>query len=157
VPPGKIIQAQRLLVAGHSQREIGRELHISPMTVAKIIKREDFQSFLKEQQERLFAVAPEAIESFRAQVKTDGHLAYVFLKDLGIIPSREALAAMMAPSPTDSYSTMLDEEAMLVASVLLESRDNFGTDLPKDMQAKLDAYKREHADDAKPARNLVRK
>jgi hypothetical protein len=32
VPPGKIVQAQALLVQGHSQREIGRTLHISPMT-----------------------------------------------------------------------------------------------------------------------------
>jgi hypothetical protein len=98
VPPGKIVQAQALLVQGHSQREIGRALRISPMTVAKIIKAEDFQGFITAQRERLFAIAPDALESFRSQVKVDGHLAYVFMKDLGIIPSRETLVTLTTTS-----------------------------------------------------------
>jgi Homeodomain-like domain len=53
VRPGKIVQAQALLVQGRSQREIGRTLHISPMTVARIVKSEDFQSFITAQRERV--------------------------------------------------------------------------------------------------------
>ena len=127
------------------------------MTVAKIIKAEDFQNFIKEQQERLFAIAPDALESFRAQVKTDGHLAYVLLKDLGIIPAREALMAMMAPSPADSYGAGIDRQAYMIANVLLESHRNMGVDLTPDMQDKLDADEREHAEDARPERKLLRK
>jgi hypothetical protein len=58
--PDEIHSAQLKVSHGHklhSQHEIGREPHISPMTVAKIIKAEDFQNFLKEQQERVFAMA----------------------------------------------------------------------------------------------------
>ena len=88
-----------MLVQGHSQREIGRELHISPMTVAKIIKAEDFQTFLKEMQERLFAIAPDAIDSFHSAVKTDGHLAYIFMKDLRIVPSPGSRSRLLDPVP----------------------------------------------------------
>jgi hypothetical protein len=42
VAPGKIIKAQNMLIEGYSQREIGRVLHLSPHTVAKVIKTEDF-------------------------------------------------------------------------------------------------------------------
>jgi hypothetical protein len=136
VPPGKIVQAQALLVQGHSQREIGRTLHISPMTVAKIIKAEDFQGFITAQRERLFAIAPDALASFHAQVKMDGHLAYVYLKDLGIIPSREALMTMMAPAPTEA-ETGLERQARMIGAVLLEGCANYGLDLPPDVEAAL--------------------
>jgi hypothetical protein len=45
VAPGKIIKAQTMLIEGYSQREIGRVLHLSPHTVAKVVKTEDFQNF----------------------------------------------------------------------------------------------------------------
>jgi hypothetical protein len=34
-------------------------------TVAEEIRTEDFQDFIKEMREKLFAIAPEALESFR--------------------------------------------------------------------------------------------
>ena len=146
VPPGKIVQAQALLVQGHSQREIGRTLHISPMTVAKIIKADEFQEFIKRQQEKLFAIAPAAIESFRALVTTDGYLAYAFLKDLGIIPSREAMVKLMNSTPTQTESGY-ERQARLVAHVLLEGHENFNVDLPKSVEQALaqDSLKQEQA------------
>src|ERR1700733_1695415 len=83
VPPGKIIKAQAMLIEGHSQREIGRTLHMSGHTVAKVVRAEDFARHIKEMQERLFAIAPIAIESVRAQVQMDGYLAFTFLKSIG--------------------------------------------------------------------------
>jgi hypothetical protein len=132
VPPGKIVQAQALLVQGHSQREISRTLHMSPMTVAKIIKAEDFQGFIKEMREKLFAFAPDALASFHAQVKVDGHLAYAFMKDLGIIPSREALVTLMNPAPSETVSGEM-QQAYMAACALLEGNKNFGIDLPADV------------------------
>jgi hypothetical protein len=134
VPPGKIVQAQALLVKGRSQRAIGRELRISPMTVAKIIKTEDFQNFLKEQQERVFGIVPIAIESFRAEVQTDGYLAFAFLKNLGIIPSPEAIAQFLNTA-TPQTETGEERQARMIASVLLEGRKNFGLDLGEDFDA----------------------
>lgn len=128
MPPGKIAQAQALLVQGRSQREIGRTLHMSPMTVAKIIKTEDFQGFIREQQERLFAIAPSALESFHTQVKLDGRLAYIFMKDLGIIPSREDLVTLKDPIPQD-FRTGYNRVAWGVANMLIEGNKNFGIDI----------------------------
>ncbi len=135
VPPGKIVQAQALLVQGHSQRSIGRELRISPMTVAKIIKSEDFQSFIKEMQERLFAIAPIALEAFRAEVATNGILAHAFLKDLGIIPSGETMARFLnAATPTESE---YERQARLIAHVMLSAHEELGVELPEDVTAAL--------------------
>jgi hypothetical protein len=135
VPPGKIVQAQALLVQGRSQRAVGRELHISPMTVAKIIKAEDFQNFLKEQQERVFGIVPIAVESFRTEVATNGILAHTFLKDLGIIPSPEAIAQFLnTAAPTESGYA---RQARLVANVMLEAHENLGVDLPENVRATL--------------------
>jgi hypothetical protein len=142
VPPGKVVQAQALLVQGKSQREIGRELHMSPMTVAKIIKTEDFQGFIKGMQEKLFAIAPDALASFHAQVKIDGHLAYVFMKDLGIIPSREALSTMMIPVPTEA-ETGMERQLKMVAAVLLEGHENFNVDLPDNVMTAMAKFRQQ--------------
>jgi hypothetical protein len=76
-------------------REVSRNLHMSAHTVAKVVRTEDFVRHIKEMQERLFGIAPIALESFRAKVATDGNLAYSFLKDLGIIPSPGAMAQFL--------------------------------------------------------------
>jgi hypothetical protein len=134
VPPGKIIKAQGMLLEGHSQREIGRTLHMSGHTVAKVIKAEDFVRHIKEMQERLFAIAPIAIESFRSEVATDGILAYTFLKDLGIIPSPEAIAQFLNAT-TPQTETGEERQARMLAAVLLEGRKNYGINLPEDFDA----------------------
>ena len=135
VPPAKIVQAEALLAQGHSQRSVSRALHISEHTVAKIIKAEDFQSFLKSQRERLFALAPMAIESFRAQLARDGRLAYVFLKDLGVVPSREErLKLTTAPTQTIEPESLIDRQTRLIAAVIAERHRVFGIELPDEMK-----------------------
>ena len=129
VPPGKILKTQGMLIQGHSQREIARTLHTSGHSVAKVDRRADFPDFIREQQESLFAIAPDALESLHASVKKDGHLAYTFLKDLGIIPSREDLVTLMDPTPQE-FATGQGRVAFLVANILLEGNKNFGTRLP---------------------------
>jgi hypothetical protein len=156
VPPAKIVQAQALLVQGRSQRAIARELHVSPMTVAKIIKTEDFQNFLKEQRERVFGIVPIAIESFRAEVATNGILAHAFLKDLGIIPSPEAIAQFLSTA-TPQTETGEERQARMLACVLLEGRKNYGLDLGEDFDAAMakDSQESQDAESAQP--KLLRK
>jgi hypothetical protein len=131
VPPGKIIKAQAMLIEGRSQREIGRTLHMSGHTVSKVVKTQDFLRHIKEMQERLFAIAPDALTSFHNQLKTDGHLAYVFLKDLGIIPSPEAMAQLLNAA-TPQTETGEERQARMLASVLIEARNNYGVDFDFD-------------------------
>jgi hypothetical protein len=132
VPPGKILKAEAMLVEGHSQREIGRKLHMSAHTVAKIVKTEDFAQHVKDMQQRVFAIAPDAVESFRKRVATDGNLAYAFLKDLQIVPSPQAMAQFMAA--TTPAETGDERQARMIGAVILESHRNFGVELTPDME-----------------------
>ena len=125
VPPGKIIKAQAMLIEGHSMREVSRNLHMSAHTVSKVVKTQDFVRHIKKMQERLFAFAPDALTSFHNQLKMDGHLAYVFLKDLGIIPSPEAMAQFLNAAPSQA-ETGEERQARMLACVLLEARKNYG-------------------------------
>lgn len=125
VPPGKIIKAQAMLIEGRSQREIGRTLHMSGHTIAHLVRAADFQGFIKEQQERLFGIVPVALESFRAEVAKNGVLAHTFLKDLGVIPSPEALAQFFNATKPRS-ETGEERQARMLACVLLEARKNYG-------------------------------
>ena len=135
VPPGRILKAEAMLVEGHSQREIGRKLHMSAHTVAKIVKTEDFAQHIKEMQERVFGIAPDAIESFRKRVATDGKLAYAFLKDIQIIPSPQAIAEFMAAAtPADSG---YERQKRMMVDVLLANRETLGTPLPPEMEKAL--------------------
>ncbi len=120
-----------MLIEGRSQREIGRTLHMSGHTVGKVVRTEDFVRHIKKMQERLFAIAPDALTSFHAQVKLDGHLAYVFLKDLGIIPSPEAMAQFLNAA-TPQSETGEERRARMLACVLLEARKNYGVDFDFD-------------------------
>jgi hypothetical protein len=156
VPIGKVVQAKALLVQGRSQRSIGRELHISPMTVAKIIKAEDFQSFIKEQQERVFGIVPTAIESFRAEVATNGILAHAFLKDLGIIPSPEAIAQFLNAG-TPRAESGEERQARMLAAVLLEGRKNYGVELPEGFDAAVARDSQESQDEESAQPKLLRK
>ena len=156
VPPGKIIKAQAMLIEGHSQREIGRTLHMSGHTVAKVVRTEDFARHIKEMQERIFAIAPDALASFHAQVKMDGHLAYVFLKDLQMIPSREALAQFVNTA-TPQTETGEERQCRMLAAVLLEGRKNYGINLPEDFDAAMAKDSQESQDARISQPKLLRK
>jgi hypothetical protein len=139
VAPGNIIKAQTMLVEGCSQREIGRALEMSPHTVAKVVKTEDFQNFIRSQREQLFGIAHLALESLLARIATDGHLAYIVLKDLGIIPDRNAmlnLAHVEPPPPSkDDRDT---RQINLIAAVIQQRHKVFKIELPDDMKAALE-------------------
>jgi hypothetical protein len=86
VSQGKIAQVQALLMQGQSQRKIGRMLHVSPMTVAKIAKAEDLQLVIKKVQERIFGSLMAIADTLIAGALADPYLAYQLLKDFGVIP-----------------------------------------------------------------------
>ena len=139
VAPGKIIKAQTMLIEGYSQREIGRVLHLSPHTVAKVIKTEDFQNFIREQREQLFGIVSLALESFRALVATDGRLGYIFLKDLGVVPDREAMLNLAHVEPPPPSKEDRDaRQTNVIAAVIQQRHKVFGIELPAEMTAALE-------------------
>ena len=139
VAPGKIIKAQTMLIEGYSQRKIGRVLHLSPHTVAKVVKTEDFQNFIRSQREQLFGITSLALASVRAGITTDPHLAYILLKDLGIVPDRTAmlnLAHVEPPPPSkDDRDT---RQTNVIAAVIQQRHKVFGIELPNEMKAALE-------------------
>ena len=138
VAPGKIIKAQTMLVEGCSQREIGRTLEMSPHTVAKLVKTEDFQNFIRSQREQLFGIAHLALDSIRAGVTTDPHLAYVLVKDLGIIPSRDAMLNLAhVEPPPPSKEDRDSRQTNMIAAVIQQRYKVFKIELPDDMKAAL--------------------
>ena len=139
VAPGKIIKAQTMLVEGCSQREISRVLEMSPHTVAKLIKTEDFQNYIRSQREQLFGIASLALESLRALVATDGRLAYILLKDLGVIPDREAMLNLAHVEPPPQNKDERDARQInLIAAVIQQRHKVFGIELPAEMTAALE-------------------
>jgi hypothetical protein len=149
VAPGKILKAEAMAIEGCSQREIGRELHMSGHSVAKIIRSEDFQNFIRQQREQLFAIAPLALETVLAGVMTDSHLAYAFLKDIGIIPPREVmlnLAHVEPPAP--SIEDRQARQIRMIATVIEERHRVFGIELPDDMKAALEKDKEGGSEEA---------
>jgi hypothetical protein len=139
VAPGKIIKAQNMLIEGCSQREIGRVLHLSPHTVAKVIKTEDFQNFIRSQREQLFGIASLALESFRALVATDGRLGYIFLKDLGVVPDREAMLNLAHVEPPPPSKEDRDaRQTNVIAAVIQQRHKIFKIELPAEMTVALE-------------------
>jgi hypothetical protein len=138
IPPGKLLRAQGLLLQGESQRQVARELHVSRNTVGKVVRTADFQGVIKEQRERLFSIVPTAVESLRAGVATDPHLAFALLRNLGIVPERDAMlalanATLSMPSEDQGYL----RQAVMVAACMLEAEKAYGSILPEDIKTKL--------------------
>ena len=128
-----------MLVEGCSQREISRVLEMSPHTVAKLIKTEDFQNYIRSQREQLFGIASLALESLRALVATDGRLAYILLKDLGVIPDREAMLNLAHVEPPPQNKDERDARQInLIAAVIQQRHKVFGIELPAEMTAALE-------------------
>ena len=128
-----------MLIEGYSQREIGRVLHLSPHTVAKLIKTEDFQNYIRSQREQLFGIASLALESLRALVATDGRLAYILLKDLGVIPDREAMLNLAHVEPPPQNKDERDARQInLIAAVIQQRHKVFGIELPAEMTVALE-------------------
>ena len=138
VSPGKIVRAQGLLIQGHSRRSVSRQLRMSERTVAKIVRTQDFQGFIKQQRERLFAIVPDALESFRAGVQNDPRLAYLLLRDLGVIPSREELLNLTRTPPQAPTEDREERIIRGLAAVIAERHRVFGIELPPEMQAVID-------------------
>jgi hypothetical protein len=143
ISPGKLLQVQGRLLQGESQRRIARELHVSRSTTTRVIKSQDFQNCITESREKLFGIVPEALESFRAAVRVDGAMAHEFLREMGIVPERDAMLALAQaiPSMTPEQAGRF-RQSVMIGAVLLDSEKNYGAYLPEDVKTKLNEMKK---------------
>jgi len=122
VPPAKLIQAQALLIQGHSQREIGRTLHISPMTVAKVAKSRDFQTAIQDAQLRLIAQLSAVVDCVIDGAKRDPHLGYKLLKDLGVIAPPDRGFQRISGGAATTDGALAQRQIACIATALSRKR-----------------------------------
>jgi hypothetical protein len=122
VPPAKLIQAQSLLIQGHSQREIGRTLHISPMTVAKVAKSRDFQTVIQDAQQRLIAQLSAVVDCVIDGAKRDPYLGYKLLKDLGVIAVPDADFQTISGGAATADEALAQRQIACIATALSRKR-----------------------------------
>src|SRR5947209_5592530 len=86
-------QSERIMqryVAGESIREIARVESRDRATVSKVVKSQDMADYVIAMREKLYSVADDAITTVRKAIQAgDARLSYEFLKDIGVVPSRE--------------------------------------------------------------------
>jgi len=135
VPPP---QRERILqkhVLGKSITDISKEEHRNRETVSKIVRGPEMQNLVREMRERLFGLAPDAISAVEHALaeQKDGRLAFQLLSSIGVIPSPEEKALLIA-QPTEAVT---DEDAgakKIIADlidVIIERGKNFGCPMPE--------------------------
>jgi hypothetical protein len=122
VPPAKLIQAQALLIQGHSQREIGRTLHISPMTVARVAKSRDFQTVIQDAQQTLIAQLSAVVDCVIDGAKRDPYLGYKLLKDLGVIAVPDADFQRISGGAATADEALAQRQIACIATALSRKR-----------------------------------
>jgi hypothetical protein len=130
---------------GQSQREIARAEGRSRPTIARIVKSEEMQAFVLEMRERFYGLAPDALATieYALREQKDARIAYEILRDVGVVPRKGEPPQLPATTPEDAYS----RQAIMVANVMLEAREQMGVNLgpeieevlPKDAQESMAA------------------
>jgi hypothetical protein len=133
VPPPQRLRIMQKYVAGESFVQIGREEHRDRDTVARIVKSDEMQEFLRQMREQFYGLAGDAIEAVRyaLQNERDGRLGFQLLSTMGVIPS-EAERSTLAPtqSSDDAEQAAVATEVGKLAFLTINMSKTFGQPLP---------------------------
>jgi hypothetical protein len=113
-------------------------MKIHRQTVARIINEADFQDFIKSLTEQYVGAGEVAMKSLLEAIVNkkapgDGHLAFKLLESIGVPPNTQVAGPrgkVIDVTPERTPEEGQARQAMMVASVLLESNKNFGIELP---------------------------
>jgi hypothetical protein len=141
VPPPQSARIMQRFIGGESIRQIAREEQRDRATVTKIVRSDEMQTFVQEMRERFYGLAPDALATieFALREQRDARIGLEVLRDIGVRPRKGEQLQLPATTPEDGYS----RQAILVANVLLESHQNLGIDLPKEVEEALAKDSRE--------------
>jgi hypothetical protein len=128
---------------GQSQREIARAEGRSRPTIARIVKGEEMQAYVRHMRERYYGLGFDALDAVQhaLQFRKDGQLGRQLLADIGVAPSPGETYAI-ASQPDKATLTPFeiavaeDDEGQInrvaygMACALEESARYFGTSLP---------------------------
>jgi hypothetical protein len=120
-------------VAGESLLQIGREEHRDRDTVARIVKSEEMQEFIRQMREQFYGLAGDAIAAVRYALQNDkdGRLGFQLLTTMGVIPS-EAERSALAPTQDaeDAEEAAVATQASQLAYIMINRAKIFGQPLP---------------------------
>ena len=127
-------------VAGKNISEIAREEKRHWETVARIVKEEDVQEYVKDVRARFYGALEEmllAAVKYAKYAKDGGWLAYEMLKDGGVIPqdgkSHHPVVGTQKPLTPEKEESATRKIAVAMADGIIERYKSFGLPLP-DMQ-----------------------
>jgi hypothetical protein len=158
IPAAKIVRIQHRHLVGQSNRDIARAEHCGRNTVAKIVKAPEPQEHLQQVRERIWGMADCAADVVYEAIveKRDVKTSYELLRDISVLPRASQIVheptQLPKTAPEDGYT----RQAIMVASVMLESHKNFGVDLPPGAKEALAKDEESHAAST-PQRNLLKK
>ncbi|HSY66713.1 MAG TPA: helix-turn-helix domain-containing protein [Terriglobales bacterium] len=147
IPAPQIERIKQRHIMGQSQREIARAEGRSRPTIARIVKSEEMLAYVQEMRERFFGLAPDALATieFALREQKDARIAYEILRDVGVVPRKGEPLQLPATTPEDGYS----RQAIMIANVMLEARDQMAVELPPEIEKALAKDARECANAAK--------
>jgi hypothetical protein len=120
-------------VAGESLVQIGREEHRDRDTVARIVKSDEMQEFIRQMREQFYGLAGDAIEAVRYALQNDrdGRLGFQLLTTMGVIPS-EAERFTLTPTQDaeDAEEAAVAREVEKLAFLTINRAKIFGQTLP---------------------------
>jgi hypothetical protein len=143
VPPPQVERIKERHILGQSQREIARAEGRSRPTIAKIVKSEEMQAYVRHMRERYYGLGFDALDAVQhaLQFRKDGQLGRQLLVDIGVAPSPGEIYAI-ASQPDKATLTPFeiavaeDDQGQIngvaygMACALEESARCFGTSLP---------------------------
>ena len=143
VPPPQVERIKERHILGQSQREIARAEGRSRPTIAKIVKSEEMQAYVRHMRERYYGLGFDALDAVQhaLQFRKDGQLGRQLLVDIGVAPSPGEIYAI-ASQPDKATLTpfeiavaedddgQINRVAYGTACAMEESARCFGTSLP---------------------------
>jgi hypothetical protein len=93
------------------------------------------QSFVQEMRERFYGLVPDALATieYALREQRDARIAYEILRDVGVVPRNGEPSQLPTMTPEDGYS----RQAIMVANVMLEAREQMAVDLGPEIEKAL--------------------
>jgi len=123
IPAPQTARIMQRYIAGENIRSIARDEGRDRGTIRRIVKSEEMQAHVHQMREQYYGLAAAAMESvYRAlQQSTDGRLGHEILRNLGIIPSPQEIAALQQQVPEQAGPVTEEQEVKLEMWKLVEA------------------------------------
>src|SRR5580692_10810329 len=148
LPVPKILRIQQRYLNGQNKSEIALEENCDRETVTRIVQFPEVQNFIAQAQQEFFGLIPDALAAVRhaLTVEKNPMIGLAILERTGVTAYRGE--RMQLPATTASESGY-ERQAWLVASVMLDAREQMGGSLEPEIEKALAKDARECAHAAK--------